>query len=159
SILGMPLRDGDRIMGVLWANSTRPNHFVQHHVELLSLLADQVALVLRNARLYGEVQREKEELETIFSNVSDDIVVFSADHTLRDANPAAARFLGEWPGSLVGKSCRAALQCDQTTSCASECRLVPRSDGAPIQWEIALHNPELVELEVSAVPVSVNESS
>lgn len=159
SILGMPLRDGERIVGVLWANSNRPSHFGAHHVEILSVLADQIALVLRNARLYQEVQREKEELETIFLNVSDGIIVFNDNRELRDVNPAAAMLLSESLENLAGRSCRSVLHCDETASCSGDdCRLLQTRDGRPSHWQASLLSIGPIDLEISAVPVQLPDA-
>jgi signal transduction histidine kinase len=53
SFLGMPIVDGDEILGELFlANSARPEGFTAADEELLRLLAGHAAIALVNARLY-----------------------------------------------------------------------------------------------------------
>ena len=57
SFLGMPLIVADQVIGMLTVDHTQSNYFTQDHVRLVSAFADQVALAIQNARLFGEVQQ------------------------------------------------------------------------------------------------------
>ncbi|MBN1520144.1 MAG: diguanylate cyclase [Spirochaetales bacterium] len=57
SFIGVPLLVRDKVIGVLSAQSRRPNAYVQRHVRLLETIAAQSAVALENARLYEEVKR------------------------------------------------------------------------------------------------------
>jgi GAF domain-containing protein len=61
SELALPLKSGDEIIGVLDIQSTEPNDFTEDDVSILSILADQVAIALQNARLFDESQRALRE--------------------------------------------------------------------------------------------------
>jgi signal transduction histidine kinase/DNA-binding response OmpR family regulator len=63
SELALPLRFGDAILGVLDIQSTALNTFSPEDISALQMLADQIAVAIRNARLYAEVRRLNEELE------------------------------------------------------------------------------------------------
>ncbi|HDD24284.1 MAG TPA: PAS domain S-box protein, partial [Chloroflexi bacterium] len=52
SELCVPMRIGERVVGVLNAESVRPAHFTLADEQLLQTLADQAAVALENARLY-----------------------------------------------------------------------------------------------------------
>jgi signal transduction histidine kinase/ActR/RegA family two-component response regulator/HAMP domain-containing protein len=54
----VPLKLGLRVVGVLNAAYEEPHIFGQEEVKLLQLLADQVAIAIENARLYGQAQQE-----------------------------------------------------------------------------------------------------
>ncbi len=56
-----PLVIGERVLGVLDAQSTKPDAFQEDDVAILELLADQVAVAIENARLIEESQRLAEE--------------------------------------------------------------------------------------------------
>ena len=57
SFLGVPLIVGDQVIGMLAVDNTRPNYFTMDHARLVTAFADQVALAIQNARLFGEVQQ------------------------------------------------------------------------------------------------------
>jgi len=58
SELVVPLKIGDRVVGVLDVESDQPNAFDTHAQTLLESLADQVAIAVENARLVQEQQEE-----------------------------------------------------------------------------------------------------
>lgn len=63
SELVLPLRMGDRLLGVLDLQSDRSLAFAEDEIPAYQLLADQVAIALENARLYGEIKQFNQELE------------------------------------------------------------------------------------------------
>ena len=62
SFLGVPVKTGDEIVGVLSIRSTREGGFSQDDVELATVFASQAAIALENSRLYQKTQRTFEEL-------------------------------------------------------------------------------------------------
>ncbi|WP_336518588.1 GAF domain-containing protein [Pollutibacter soli] len=65
SYLGVPIPDGDKIIGVLSVQSTeQENRFTENDQRVLSTIAASVGVALRNARLFEEVQLAKLEAET-----------------------------------------------------------------------------------------------
>ncbi len=58
----IPLKVGDRIVGVLNVDADRLNAFDHSDVEMLTTVADQFAVTLENARLFEETQRRLEEV-------------------------------------------------------------------------------------------------
>ena len=63
SELALPLRFGHALLGVLDIQSEQTDAFSPGDITALSNLADQVAVALRNIRLYDEVRRLNEDLE------------------------------------------------------------------------------------------------
>ncbi|MGI9144952.1 MAG: GAF domain-containing protein [Chloroflexota bacterium] len=62
SLLVLPLRARSRTLGTLSAYTHHPNAFHSRQVELLAAFANQAAISLDNARLYGELQSRLEEM-------------------------------------------------------------------------------------------------
>ncbi|MCB9077540.1 MAG: PAS domain-containing protein [Anaerolineaceae bacterium] len=62
SELAVPMKIGERVIGVLHATSAEPRHFSAEDEQLLQTLADQTAVAIENARLYEEIQRRVQEL-------------------------------------------------------------------------------------------------
>jgi len=63
--VGVPVRWGEEFLGVLIVASSSPRTFSPADAELLSLLATQAAIAIRNARLYEETQRRALEQRTL----------------------------------------------------------------------------------------------
>ncbi len=63
SELAVPIESGGRVIGVLDLQSDELDAFDETDVMLMETLADQVGVVIENARLYEEIQRELAERE------------------------------------------------------------------------------------------------
>ncbi|TML55956.1 MAG: GAF domain-containing protein [Actinobacteria bacterium] len=61
SVLGVPLRSGDELVGLLAAYLERGRPMTANEESLLLALASQLAVAVQNARLHEDVEREKEE--------------------------------------------------------------------------------------------------
>lgn len=57
SAIFVPIMLGTQILGVLSAQSYRPNSYCADDVQMLQAIASQAAIALENARLYNEVQQ------------------------------------------------------------------------------------------------------
>jgi len=66
SEMALPLKVGERVIGVLDVQSVEPAAFTEEDVSVLQTLADQVALAIENARLLEESRRALEELERLY---------------------------------------------------------------------------------------------
>ena len=58
SIIGIPLMMGSRVIGVMNLARTHPGTFSETEIRLLSLLADQAAIAILNARLHEAVSHQ-----------------------------------------------------------------------------------------------------
>jgi signal transduction histidine kinase/sensor domain CHASE-containing protein len=60
--LGVPMQIGERVVGVISVQAYRPHAYGEPEQRLLSLIADQVAVAVDNARLYTATQSRADEL-------------------------------------------------------------------------------------------------
>ncbi len=67
SILAVPLRLGDRVIGMLSAQSYQPHAYTSEDQELLEMLAAHAAAALDNARLFQEMQRRLNQLSALYT--------------------------------------------------------------------------------------------
>ena len=65
SVLGVPLRVHDRVIGVLYAASREPDKFDVDAERLLAALGDQAAIAIETARLHDDVKAYARELEAM----------------------------------------------------------------------------------------------
>lgn len=68
SEMALPLRVRGRIIGVLDVQSTQSNAFAQSDVETLSILSDQVAIAIENARLFEESRQALAESQSLYGD-------------------------------------------------------------------------------------------
>jgi formate hydrogenlyase transcriptional activator len=59
----LPLVSGNRVLGVLQLTSREERSFAQHDVEFLSQIANQIAISLKNALQYEQVNKTKDRLQ------------------------------------------------------------------------------------------------
>jgi GAF domain-containing protein len=67
SEIALPLRVGGRVIGALDVQSTESNAFTEEDVNVASILADQVAIAIENARLFREARTALGTSEATFS--------------------------------------------------------------------------------------------
>ncbi len=81
SMLDVPLRSGDRIIGVLCAINKKAGDFDQTDVELLSMVSSTVALSIENARFSEELKEAYREVISL--NRAKDKVINHLSHELK----------------------------------------------------------------------------
>jgi len=72
-LLAVPIRVGERRLGAIEVIASRPMAFSKTDVEMLSLLAEQAAIALRNARLIDELQRASKLKDDFLANLSHEV--------------------------------------------------------------------------------------
>lgn len=102
--LGVPIRDGEDVIGIIFlANKRRPGGFTERDEELLTLFAAHAAIAVTNARLY-ERSRELtviEERTRLARDLHD--AVAQKLFSLRLTAQAAAALAGSDPARAVGE--------------------------------------------------------
>lgn len=105
SMVCVPLFSEGQIIGVLTATSPQPHAFSEADVNLLDAFGDQVAVAVKNARLYEQLRREEQEtarlyrsvleksneLEAILRGIGDGVIVIDPQQRLLMMNPIAAK--------------------------------------------------------------------
>ena len=81
SLLDVPLRIGDRIIGVLCVMNKKRGAFDETDVELLNMISGTVALSIENARVSKEIKEAYEEVASL--NRAKDRVINHLSHELR----------------------------------------------------------------------------
>ncbi|MGD9032652.1 MAG: PAS domain S-box protein [Desulfobacteraceae bacterium] len=77
----VPLRSGDRIIGAIAAINKREGTFEQIDVELLSMIAGNVALSIENARASEEIKKSYREVTSL--NRAKDKIIHHLSHELK----------------------------------------------------------------------------
>ncbi len=157
SELAVPLRRGDRVLGVLNMESDRMDGFNPEAVQLAESLADAVALVLDNANLYQTIAAESSRLQALIKASRDGLMLSVAQRLLVVNAPALnlLRLKGEpdiWLGRSIAEVFRAmrhyAPRPVHTLLTAT--RLVEHGDEPPSEgeFEIAPHTIHWLSLPV-----------
>ncbi|MGB9672959.1 MAG: GAF domain-containing protein, partial [Anaerolineales bacterium] len=101
--VGLPLIVRQRVIGVIFIFRNYAGVFSSNDRALLQSFADQAAIAVYNARLYTQINREKQRLNAILDSAADGILIIAADHRIERANPAFVRMIGIPLEALLGR--------------------------------------------------------
>ena len=90
----VPLIAKGQARGTLCVANRRPRQFLPEEVQLLSAIANQIAIAIENARLYQEQQVTATQYRSIFENASDAIWVQDLEGNIQTFNEATAKLTG-----------------------------------------------------------------
>lgn len=75
SALCVPLMDGDEVLAVITLVHEQPYHFAPYHLRLMTIIANQASIAIRNAKLFNRVAAQQRQLQTILQSMSDVLLV------------------------------------------------------------------------------------
>src|SRR3990172_9351325 len=105
SSLGVPITVGESVIGVIsLQNTERENVFTDADVRLLTTIAANVGVALENARLFDEIQRQKQYSEALVQNSPVAIVVIDLDANVVSWNPAAEKLFCYTSAEALGRN-------------------------------------------------------
>jgi GAF domain-containing protein/HAMP domain-containing protein len=83
SEMGLPLNARGRTLGVLDVQSEKPGAFTEGDAKTLSILADQIAIAIENARLFQQTQQALNEFQALYrQNLKEGWSAFSREESL-----------------------------------------------------------------------------
>jgi PAS domain S-box-containing protein len=156
SLLALPLVREDRLLGGLVIIRRERGAFPPAVVATLRTFAAQSVLAIHNARLFREIQRQKQYSETLVETSPVAIVTLDVDGKVVGWNPGAERLFGYTPAEALGRGMADLVAVPEAqgevhdhirrTLGGERVRTIARrtrKDGTP------------VDVEISAVPVVV----
>lgn len=66
SIVGLPLKVENRVLGVMTVSRERPHSFTEEELRVLQLLGDQAALLLENANLFSQMRATLQHISLLY---------------------------------------------------------------------------------------------
>jgi PAS domain S-box-containing protein len=101
--VGLPLIARQRVVGLLFIFRGYAGVFSSNDYALLNSFANQAAIAIQNAKLYTQVNQEKERLNGLLDSLADGVIILSADNHIERCNPAFGRLLGVGIESITGQ--------------------------------------------------------
>ena len=92
-----------QVIGVIFIFRNYADLFTPNDSVLLQSFADQAAIAVFNAQLYGQVSYEKQRLDALLDSAADGILILNADLTIERANDAFERLYGLTHDQLVNR--------------------------------------------------------
>ena len=104
SYLGVPILLGHAAIGVISVQSIdEEGRFGEADSRLLATIAANVGAAIQNARLFAQVERQREYLESLVAISPAAVVVMDNQEIVTDWNPAAAELFGYSAEEAVGR--------------------------------------------------------
>ncbi len=103
AIIGLPLKVGERVLGVMNIAYRQPRAFPEAELRVLGLLGDQAAVAIANAQLHEDVQVSETRYRTLVENIPIGLYRCRPDASggLVMANPSFLRMFGLPPEAPV----------------------------------------------------------
>jgi signal transduction histidine kinase len=93
SALCVPLLDGTDVIAVITLIHPEPHHFTDHHLRLMTIIANQATIALRNARLFNTVIAQRRQLQIVLQAMADVLLVLDENGRILLCNPPALALL------------------------------------------------------------------
>ncbi len=107
SYLGVPILVGSRAIGVISVQSIdEEGRFGEDDSRLLATIAANVGVAIQNARLFAEVERQREYSASLVEISPAAVIVMDRDEIVTEWNPAAAELFGWSPEEALGRQHR-----------------------------------------------------
>ncbi|MDF1500439.1 MAG: GAF domain-containing protein [Anaerolineales bacterium] len=100
AIAGLPLKIGDRVVGVMNIALMHPHEFDEAELRGLQLLADQAAIMIQNARLFERVVKERRNVELVYEVAQELANSFNQDEILERALASTVQHLQAHSGEI-----------------------------------------------------------
>jgi signal transduction histidine kinase len=102
--VGIPLAAHGQVIGVIFIFRNYPDIFSPNDKLLLQSFADQAAIAVFNAQLYGQVSYEKQRLDALLDSAADGILILNSDHTVERCNIAFEKLSGRPRLEIQGRA-------------------------------------------------------
>ncbi|GEM_PF-1023617 len=103
SWLGVPMRIGERLVGVICVQSYAPGAYDEEDEQLLGTIADQVAVAVERARLYEAIAESETKHRLLLESIRSPVVALTRELTVLYCNEAYARLMDCSPAELEGR--------------------------------------------------------
>jgi signal transduction histidine kinase len=91
--VGLPLVARQKVVGLLFIFRGYAGVFSSNDYSLLSSFANQAAIAVQNAQLYGQVNQERGRLSALLDSLADGILILNAENRIERCNPAFSRMM------------------------------------------------------------------
>src|SRR5215213_7406419 len=106
SALCVPFLANGEVIAVLTLLHPETNHFNDYHLRLMSIVANQATVAVRNAQLFNQMVQQQQQLETMLQTIPDHLLVLDDEGKILLINDAAEALLSNGEdaaaGSLIG---------------------------------------------------------
>src|SRR4030043_201048 len=99
----IPLKVGQKVIGVIDVQSRALNAFFENDLRLLSIIGGHLATLIENLRLYEEIKQSEEKYRTVIEGAHGGICVIGEDNRFKYVNKRMVEIQGYAQEELIGK--------------------------------------------------------
>jgi PAS domain S-box-containing protein len=99
----IPIKMGQKVIGVIDGQSKRVDAFSEDDLRLLKVVGNQVGVLMENVRLYEEVRRSEEKYRTVIEGAHEGICIIGMDNRFQFVNKRMEEIQGYPSEELIGK--------------------------------------------------------
>ncbi len=105
SALCVPFLDNDEVIAVVTLEHPEAGHFSYYHLRLMTIIANQATIAIRNAQLVTHLRTQRRQLQTVLQSITDILLVVDRNgHFLLVNDPALHLLEVASQQELVGSS-------------------------------------------------------
>src|SRR5690349_16262315 len=101
---GLPLSTHGQVIGVIFIFRNYADLFTPNDKTLLQSFADQAAIAVFNAQLYGQVTYEKQRLDALLDSAADGILILDSEFNIERCNGAFEKLFGQSREAITGRN-------------------------------------------------------
>jgi PAS domain S-box-containing protein len=156
SLLALPLVREDRLLGGLVVIRRESGALPPEVVATMQTLAAQSVLAIHNARLFWEIQRQKQYADTLVETSPVAIATMDLDGTVVGWNPGAERLFGYAAAEALGRKMEDLVATPGgREEVLANIRQTIGGEGVRTIGRRARKDGTLVDVEISSMPVTV----
>lgn len=95
-VIRLPMSSGGAVIGQIYIFQAGNYYFVPDAANLLRSFAEQAAIAVKNARLYQQINKEKQRLDAILDYSADGVMILDTSLRITEFNRALSDITG-WP--------------------------------------------------------------
>ncbi|MHC1782728.1 MAG: ATP-binding protein [Anaerolineaceae bacterium] len=148
SLVYVPLQIRGKTIGVLGVdNRIKRIELNEHHVRLLSFVADYAVIAIENAHLFANTSLERSKLETVLTNTQDGVILLDMEDRLMLVNQAALKAYSLGESEIIGR------KFDEVFTQAELLELVNTLDAdSADRIEINLDDGRVLNAQITPIP-------
>ncbi len=95
SALCVPFILNNEVLAVVTLAHPEPQHFTPYHLRLVTIIANQATVAIRNAQLFSKLETQQRQLQAFLQAIPDVLLVLNKSGQVLMVNNAAVRLIGE----------------------------------------------------------------
>ncbi len=102
-VLRLPMISRDEVIGLIYVFQAGNYVFVEDAAKLLQSFAEQAAIAVKNARLYQQINQEKQRLGAILEQSADGVMILNPELIITVFNKALSQMTGWRASDAIGR--------------------------------------------------------